>query len=370
MFHLHNVSSAPVKIAGIELLRTDEHYFVRATSEDGAVGVAVPNERIQYLYPILQQRVIPYFVGKDARDLEALVDGVFLYQSNYKLAGLALWCCVAYVELSLLDLLGKLADKPVGELLGGVLRREIPVYLSSLRRDTSPEEEVAWVGERVAVTGTKAVKLKVGGRMSANADAAPGRTDRLIPLARESFGDDVTLYVDANGSYDSATAIQVGRMLEAHDVAFYEEPCPFDAYEETKRVADALTLPVAGGEQDTSLARWEWMVENRGVDIVQPDITYNGGLIRTCRVARMAEGAGMPVTPHSPQPGISLAYMLHFASRTPNIGKHLEYRAAPQKKQTWYAPALEVENGVVPVPTGPGLGITIDPELLRRAEKV
>jgi L-alanine-DL-glutamate epimerase-like enolase superfamily enzyme len=370
MFNLHSVSSAPVTIASVELLRSGKQHFVRAASTDGAVGIAAVGERIEYLYPILLQRVVPCFEGRDARDLETLLDDAYVSRSNYKLAGLALWYCVGCVEFSLLDLLGKVAGKPVGELLGGVIRREIPVYLSSLRRDTTPEQEVEWVGKRIAETGSKAVNLKIGGRMSNNADAFPGRTDRLIPLARKTFGDGVTIYVDANGSYDSAKAIEVGGMLEAHNVAFYEEPCPWEEYEETKRVADALTIPVAGGEQDTSMPRWEWMVRNRAVDIVQPDVNYNGGLIRACRVAQMAAAAGMPVTPHSPQPGVSVAYMLHFASCTPNVGGHMEYRAEPPKKEAWYTPDLQVRNGAVPVPTGPGLGITVDPEILRKAEKV
>ncbi len=370
LFQLDKVSSSPVKIESIELLQSGDHYFVRTTSTDGAVGIAETNDRVKYLYPILQQLVIPYFVGKDARDLESLVDGVYVHRSNYKLAGLALWCCVGWVEFSLLDLLGKIAKKPIGELLGGVVRRDIPVYLSSLRRDTTPEQEVAWLSKRIEETAAKAVKLKIGGRMSKNADASPGRTDKLIPLARKTFGDSVTIYVDANGSYDSAKGIEVGKMLEEHKVAFYEEPCPFEELDETKRVADKLTMPVAGGEQDASLPRFAGMIQNRVVDIVQPDINYNGGFIRASRVAGMAAAAKMPITPHAPQAGMSVAYMLHFASCTPNIGPHQEFNGAPRPPDTWFSPALEVKNGVIRVPEGPGLGITIDPEMLKKAKRV
>jgi L-alanine-DL-glutamate epimerase-like enolase superfamily enzyme len=370
LFQLEKVSSTPVKIASLELLKSGGNYFVRSTSTDGAVGVCVARERIGYLYPILQQLVMPYFRGKDARDLESLVDGVYVHSSNYKLAGVAFWCCVAWVEFSLFDLLGKVADKPVGELLGGVLRREIPVYMSSMRRDTTPEQEVEWVGRRMEETGTKACKLKIGGRMSRNADASPGRTDRLIPLARKTFGGAAAIHVDANGSYDSAHAIEVGKMLERNNVFFFEEPCPFEELEETKRVADALTMPVAGGEQDASLPRFKWMVKNRVVDVVQPDLTYNGGFIRTARVARVAAAAGMPITPHSAGGGPDPVYMLHFQSATPNMGKFQEYNAAPRKPETWFSPSLDVKNGVVKVPTGPGLGITIDPDLLKKAQPV
>lgn len=364
------VSKTPLKIASIELLRHQNIYLVRTTTSDGAVGIAVCNERIRYLHPILTQLVIPYFVGQDARHIETLVDGVYVSRSNYKLAGLALWCCVGWVEFSIFDLLGKVAKRPVGELLGGVIRKEIPVYLSSLRRDTTPEQEVAWLSKRLEQTGARAVKLKIGGRMSNNADASPKRTDRLIPLARKTFGDKITIYVDANGSYDAKHAIEVGKLLEAHNVAFFEEPCPFEEYEETKRVADALTMPVAGGEQDTSLARFRWMVGNRGVDIVQPDLNYNGGFVRTIRVARLAAARTMEITPHAPQAGPNPAYMLHFASCTPNLGAFQEFNGAPQKPESWFGPRFEVRRGVLQAPTGHGLGITVEPKILNKAERI
>jgi L-alanine-DL-glutamate epimerase-like enolase superfamily enzyme len=371
LFQIEKQIKAPVKIRSVELLAAGGRHFVRTTSTDGAVGIAITNERVDYLYPILLQLVIPSFIGKDARAIETLVDTVYVDRSNYKLAGLALWNPVGWVEFSIFDLLGKVAGKSVGELMGGVIRREVPVYLSSMRRDTTPEEEVAWLGRRLEETAARAVKIKIGGRMSRNRDAAPGRTERLVALARKTFGDGVAIHVDSNGSYDAAKAIEVGRMLEANRVYFYEEPCPFEELEETKRVADALEMPVAGGEQDASLPRFAWMIKNRVVDIVQPDVNYNGGFTRTARVARMAAAAGMPITPHSPATGPQGAYVIHFASCTPNMGKWQEWQGLPYKPVSWATPALTVEKGgVVKVPTGPGLGIEYDPEFLAKAEVV
>ena len=362
--------STPAKIASIELLRCEENHFVRATSTEGAVGISITNSRAGYLYPSLQKLVIPYFIGKDARNLESLIDGVYVHRSNYKLSGLALWCCVAWVEFSLLDLLGKMASKSVGDLLGGVIRREVPVYIASGRRDTTPEQEVDLLSKAVEETGARAVKFKVGGRMSNNADSLPGRTERLIPLARKTLGDEITIHADANGSYDADKAIEVGRLLEEIDAHFFEEPCPFDHLEETRQVADALSIKIAGGEQETSLRRFRWMIQNEAVQIVQPDLHYYGGFIRATRIARMAEAAGIPITPHMSGGGVGYVDMLHFASCTPNIGKFQEYKGGVSESGTWYDPPLELENGAIKVPAGPGLGTTIDPELIRKAERV
>ena len=370
MLGLHERFSSPIEIASIEVLAFEGRHFVRTTSTEGLVGIAITNQRLRELLSLVQNVVIPVFLGRDARDLEQLVDEVYIHRSNYKLAGLALWSSVGFVELSIWDLLGRAADAPVCELVGPVLRREIPVYLSSGSRETTPEQEVRQLARRIGESGASAVKVKVGGRMSRNADAFPGRTEGLISLARQTLGDDVAIYVDANGSYDAAHAIEVGHMLEAHGVVFFEEPCPFDEYEQTKAVADALDIPVAGGEQDTSVARFRWMIDHRGVDLVQPDVVYNGGLIRTLRVARMTEAAGMPITPHCPKADPNSAYMLHFAAVTPNLGPHQEYRMQGPKPVSWYSPTFDARDGVLAVPTGPGWGVRYDPDIWDRAERL
>ena len=132
VFDLHKTVATPVKIASIDLLKSGKTYFLRTRSTDGAEGV-IQTKDIEDYISILQRRVIPDFLGKDARDLETLVDDVYI--AHYKLAGQAFWCPVAYVEQSLFDLMGKTVKKPAGELMGGVLRKEIPVYLSGSGRD-------------------------------------------------------------------------------------------------------------------------------------------------------------------------------------------------------------------------------------------
>jgi L-alanine-DL-glutamate epimerase-like enolase superfamily enzyme len=183
---LETAHSSPVIVESLDVLRYAGIYFVRSTSQDGTVGIATCNSRAAYLVPMLKHLVIPAFIGRDARELEWLVKEVYTYRNNYKFHGMPFWCCVAYVEASLFDLLGKVAGKSVGELLGGPWRDEIPIYLSSSRRDTTPEEEeeeeeVAQIAQRLEKTKARAVKLKIGERMRYNADSMPGRTEQLIP---------------------------------------------------------------------------------------------------------------------------------------------------------------------------------------------
>ncbi len=360
---------SPVIIESIELLFNNGLYFIRTRSKDGTEGVSVGSERPVYLHLILNQLIIPYFIGKDARDLEELIEGVYVYGSNYKLAGLALWCCISWVEASILDLLGKIAKQPLGNLLGEVIRNEVNIYVASGNRGTTPEEEVEILAGRVAETGAKAIKFKVGGRMSKNADSIKGRSEGLIYLTRKHFGDSMTIHADGNGSYDPPVAIEYGRILEEINAYFYEEPCPFDNLWETKEVADALDIPLAFGEQETSMRRFKWIIENNAAQVIQPDIQYFGGFIRTTKVARMAARAGKPITPHI-SGGFSYVYVLHLASYIPNIGKFQEHKAGFKETCRLFNPYLELKDGTIKAPTGPGLGMELDGSLLKKAYKI
>ncbi|MEX2138555.1 MAG: mandelate racemase/muconate lactonizing enzyme family protein [Pirellulales bacterium] len=356
----------PIIIQSIELLHKGREHFLRVRSKDGALGISVDNGRADVLYPILNRLVIPYFIGKDARDLEELLFGVYRERDNYKFQGLALWCPVALVEFAILDLLGRVAGKSIGELMGGVIRTRMPFYVASGRRDTTPEQEVDYLKRLIDETGAKSVKYRVGGRMSRNRDASPGRTERLIPLSRKALGDQIAIHADANSSYDAKHAIPVGRLLEDIDAVYFEEPCPFDDFDDTKKVTDALKIPVALGEQEFSHARFRSMIQHGVADIVQPDLFYYGGLIRSIRVARMAALRNLPTTVHL-SGGFGFVYSLHFAACTPNIGSWQEYKKGVETYGQWFDPPLTITEGALSVPKGHGVGIAEPNEVLKGA---
>jgi L-alanine-DL-glutamate epimerase-like enolase superfamily enzyme len=359
----------PVIIESIDLLRKGKQHYVRVRSKDGAEGISLDNNRAQYLAPIFLQRVAPFFIGKDARLLEDHLWELYRWGSNYKLQGLAFWSPVAWVEFAILDLLGRVSDKSMGELLGGVIRKRVPFYVASGRRDTTPEEEIDYLRGLIDETGAKAIKYRVGGRMNRNEDALPGRTPKLIELSRKELGDEMAIHADSNSSYDPPQAIEVGRMLEEIGAIYFEEPCPFDRLEDTRKVTDTLSIPVAGGEQEYSQWRFQWAIENRAVDIVQPDLHYYGGLIRSIRVSRMAELLNIPTTVHI-SGGFGFIYMLHFASRTPKIGGWQEYKRNIEDYADWFDPPLRIENGSLTVPEGPGVGIVDTNRVLEGAERI
>ena len=358
----------PVIIETLELLRYENSFICRVRSTQGAEGISVGNSgQLPSVWPIFNVRLQPFFLHKDARNLEELFDELYVYKSNYKLQNLALWVPWATIEFAILDMLGKIADKAIGALIGNIYNPKIAVYQANNYRGKTAEESIAKIVEHVDKLQAKAVKFKVGGRMSKNKDYPPGRSEKLIPMVRKAFGDEMTIYADSNGAYDVKEAIRIGKIIEEYKFDFYEEPVPFDWYEETKEVTDTLTIPIAGGEQEPSMRNFRWLIANGALNVVQPDTFYFGGMIRSVKVARMAQAFDMPCVPHISGSGLGYLYMMHFVSAIPNAGPFHEFKGFNRNLPLECSTSkLESENGKVTVPTGPGLGVEIDPGFIAK----
>jgi L-alanine-DL-glutamate epimerase-like enolase superfamily enzyme len=361
----------PVKIASLELLKSGRNFFVRARSTSGAVGYADAHSSVMAsAYPIFLNRVAPTFIGKDARALDTLLRDVYLASSNYKWQGLPFWVSVAVAELAILDLLGQVSGQPLGALIGKVVRREIPVYRASGNRGNTPEAEIEYLKKITEETGASAIKFRLGARMRYD-DASTKRDLALIPMTRKTFGPGFTIYADANGSYDVATAVRMGRLMEEQKFGFFEEPVPFDYYDETQEIGRALQIPIALGEEEMSLRGFRRIIEHDIAQVIQPDLLYFGGLIRSIKVARMAAEAGLDCTAHISGGGLGFLYVAHFASCIPNPGPHQEYKGEDDTLPVSSATSsLKSEKGMLKVPTGPGLGVTLDPGFLAKAVPV
>ncbi len=367
--------TTPVIIETLELLRFRNSFLCRVRSTGGAQGISVGHSSLNSLYPIFANALQPFFIGKDARDLDLLLEKVYIYNLNFRLSGMALGIPLATIEFAILDMLGHIAGRSMGQLIGEIHHPRVKVYQATEYREKSVEESLELIKRDVAEYKAHALKIKVGGLMFMTADihavGPAGRTETMIPLIRKTFGDDMFLYADANGFYSVDEAIRVGNLLEKYDYRFFEEPVPFDWYEETKQVADGLKLPIAGGEQEYSLHGFRWLIANDGLQIVQPDNYYFGGMIRSMKVARMAQAFAKECTPHMSGGGLGYLYMMHFVSALPNAMAHHEFKGLNTQVQfECKTSPLLVEDGEIKVPTGPGLGVEIDPQFIQKHEVV
>ncbi|QQS46561.1 MAG: mandelate racemase/muconate lactonizing enzyme family protein [Acidobacteriota bacterium] len=365
----------PVIIESVDLLHLDGKYLCRVRSSDGAEGISVAHSTMDRLYPIFLKNIRPFFLGKDARELDLILEKVYIYDLNFRFNGLALGLPLATIEFAILDMLGRMARKPVAELIGERLRSDVGVYMATEWREKPVEESLKLIQGAVAEHDIHALKIKVGGLMFMTRDmyavGPPGRTEKIVPLVRKTFGDKMTLYADANGFYSASEAVRVGRLLEEHKFAYFEEPVMFDHLEEIKELTETLEIPIANGEQDYSFYGFRWLLAHGGIDIVQPDNYYFGGMIRSVKAARMAGAFGKTIVPHMSGGGLGFFYNVQLVSALPNAGAHHEFKSfrTHVKFESATAP-LKVIDGKIKVPTGPGFGVDIDPDWVGKHEIV
>lgn len=356
-----------MKIASLETFSNEFVGFVRVRTDDGAEGWGqVSTYNADITAQVFHRQVAPWALGADALDIDTLVD--LIPEREHKFPGSYLQRALAGLDTALWDLRGKLEGKSVCELLGGQ-PRPIRAYASSMRRDIAPEDEAARLARLRDKYGFDAFKFRVGRECGHDVDEWPGRTEAIVPAVRKALGDDATLLVDANSGYSPERAIAVGRMLQDHGVCHFEEPCPYWELEQTKQVADALDLDVTGGEQDCDLTTWRRMIDMRAVDVVQPDICYLGGVTRTLRVARLAEEAGLPCTPHSANLSMVTLFTMHMLGAMPNAGPYLEFSIEgpdyyPWQEGLFLDTPYGIRDGQAIIPHTPGWGVEIDPAWL------
>ncbi|HUN27922.1 MAG TPA: mandelate racemase/muconate lactonizing enzyme family protein [Steroidobacteraceae bacterium] len=363
-------ADSTIKIRRLETFASEFVCFVRLTTDSGAVGWGQTSPyNADITTQVFHRQVAPWALGADALEIDALIERI--EEREHKFPGSYRCRALAGLDTALWDLRGKLAGRPVVELLGGTPRR-LRAYASSMRRDISPAEEAERFVRLRDERGFDAFKWRVGAECGHDVDEWPGRTEEIVPRVARALGDEVAKLVDANSGFSPPRAIAVGKLLEAEGVSHYEEPCPYWKLEQTKRVRDALALDVTGGEQDWDLATWERMLAMRAVDIVQPDVMYMGGLARTLQVARMAAQADLPCTPHSANLSLVTVCAMHLLGAIANAGKYLELSIEgddyyPWQRGLFVEDPYQVTDGCVTIPSAPGWGVEVSPRWLERA---
>jgi len=344
---------------------------VRITDEQGATGwgqVSTYNADISA--QVLHRQVAPWTLGIEIADLDDHLDRIF--EREHKFPGSYLCRAMGGLDTAIWDLRGKQAGKPVAELLGGSAGR-LRAYASSMKRDITPRDEAERFRRLRQEQGFDAFKFRIGAECGRGQDEWPGRTEEIIPTIARAMGDGVDLLADANSCYAPPRAIEVGRIMEGNGLVHFEEPCPYWELEQTREVAEALHIDVTGGEQDCDLQIWKRMIDIRAVDVVQPDVCYLGGIARTLRVARMAQAAGLAVTPHAANLSLVTLFTMHLLRAIPNAGPYLEFSIEGPDYYPWQYGLFRndpylVHDGHVTVSDAPGWGIEIEPEWLARAQ--
>lgn len=345
---------------GLQAVR--QHLLIKITTRDGAVGWGEGGSPVAGALQV-RRTIAPLLQGQDPTRIDAL-------HARLRQAGIG-GGLLGGVDIALWDLNGRLQGRPVVDLLGGPRRERVPAYASLHNYSDAADltGELTELVEAARAAGFRALKLKIGGR--------PPREDAGYPrAARRAAGDDMDLMADANQTHDLPLAVRAGRLLEELDYRWFEEPLPRHDLAGYVQLCQVLDIGVAGGEGAGGAADIQALCQARAVDISQPDVAGAGGFTVARHLAVIAQLWGIMPTWHVWNSALIHVATLHvLANQAPWRDGSMLPEAPPLETTTMPNPLRESllldpprlgPDGAYPVPTEPGLGVTINPEALER----
>jgi L-rhamnonate dehydratase len=345
---------------------TQDVFLVRVHTDEGITGIGEADTspylaRVAIEMPSshsIARGVAELLVGEDPLQIDRLWQRVYDGTAYWGRSGFAMHVLSA-IDIALWDLAGKASGQPISELLGGRRVDRVPVYASEVMPETP--EQVRAIGERAVADGYGAFKLGWG---PLGADC--GRDAELIYAAREAIGADRDLMIDGGQAYTVKSALALLERVADAELYWFEEPLAPDDIEGYRQLTDRARTPIATGEADSGIAAFEALARHARVDVMQPDIARCGGFTVARQIRDLAKSHGPQVVPHCFSSGVLIAASLHVVASL-DRPTYAEYSVAgsPFVNELLGEP-MTMSDGCLPVPTGPGLGIELNEELLER----
>jgi L-alanine-DL-glutamate epimerase-like enolase superfamily enzyme len=340
--------------------RPVEAVYVHIDTDEGLTGTFGPIFDDQAFQ--IDTRLRPYLIGQDPLAVERIWDVLSRHDRHARKGSLMM--AISAVDIALWDLRGKAANMPVYRLLGGPTREAVPAYASMLGHSLEPERVVERATQFKAL-GYSAQKWFFRYGPSHGREALE-KNMALVRLLRETVGEDTDLMFDAWLGWDVPFAIEMGRRMAAYSPRWLEEPVAPDRISGYAEIRAATGIPIAGGEHEYTRWGFKVLLDNEGVDVVQADPDWTGGISEMVKICALASAYERPVVPH----GHSVLPALHIiASQSPAVCPLLEYLVLHNESKQWFHKIkYRPENGMVALPTVPGLGIELDETRIRASE--
>ena len=357
--------------------------LVEVVTDEGLVGIG---EAAHFGGPmgstaqVIEHELKPYLVGKDPINTEFIWDLMHKRAYKHGRGGIVI-AAMSGIDIALWDLKGKISGLPCWRLMGGY-RKRVPAYATGGFYSSSKDND-ALVDEMRSYmkAGFRAVKMKVG--RNSGIELSPLRASEecgiaevslqedieRVELVRQTIGPDIRLCVDANGAWDVATAIKMGRKMEPYDIYWLEEPVWPDDLLGSKEVAKKLSIPIAGYETCSyGIVDFQKYISHRAIHFVQPDVAWSGGLTECLKIAHLAQAANLPLAPHIHGSAVAVAAGLHLLGAIKN-GSMAEtvFPAHPLMTQLVKEPlAINADTGDITLSETPGLGIELNLDIVEQ----
>ena len=345
---------------GLANIPTRDVFLVKVHTDEGITGSGegFALSSLKSTAVLVEETLAPLIIGKDPMMIEELWNLMYQQTFRYGRRGILI-AGLSAIDIALWDILGKKTGLPVYKLLGGANPSLIPYASAGYYMEGKTVEDLAHEALSYRQMGFGVMKMKIGG-------ASMAEDQERIHAVREAAGDDFRLAVDANNAYDFNDALKMARFCEREDLFFFEEPLSPEFMEDSKRLADAVDVPIAGYETQLTRYGMRDFITNNAVDIVQVDAIWSGGLTECRKTAILASTWNKTIIPHFSAGIVSLIANIHLGMGVHNC-KYMEYTLDknPLRDELGMEP-LKMENGVVKVSDKPGLGIELNEDTLRK----
>jgi L-alanine-DL-glutamate epimerase-like enolase superfamily enzyme len=370
------IEEARQHVSDFGRLRTFDAAILRIETEDGTIGwgegknAAGSAGDYAALVHLLNHEFGPRLIGRDASQITAIWED--LYNGSRARASAARGhplpelarrgltvAAISAIDIALWDIRGKALDQPVWALLGGRSADRLPAYASGGWADA--DGIGAQLQSYIDAGGFQAVKMRVG-----SMDDRPHVSAARVKAARKALGPDVELMVDAHGTYTVAEAKRFAALVDDCDLAWFEEPVIADDRAGLAEFRASTMIPVAIGESECTRFDFAALVAGRAADILQPDPAFCGGITEAMRIAALASSFNLRLAPHLWAGAPCFFAGLHVLAAAP-AGYIVEFSlgANPMIHMLSRAPVV-VQDGMIAVPDGPGLGLEMDTEVITR----
>ncbi len=376
-------SKAPrMKVPGIKTILLDNirHYighrkwlFIQLFTDEGIVGLGerptggAPNLKSQI--NLLHDMCERFVFGESPFDIERMWQRIYTSSHDYRHPGLYAIPALSAIEMACWDIVGKATQQPIYNLLGGKYHDRLRAYAYM---------NTAGVWENPKLAGERAIQLVKEGNTACKLDpftpiTGPPRdfslktirhVAKIFRSIRDAVGDDLEIGIGTHGQFSTAGAIRVASILEEFHPYWFEEPVPMENVDEMARVAAHTNIPIATGERLVTKFEFREVLEKQAAQIIQLDVGQCGGILQAKKIAGMAEAHYAMIAPHMYCGPVAAAAALQLDTCSPNFLIQ-EYNAGDLHSEIFVEP-IKFENGFITPPTGPGLGIELNEEVVKR----
>lgn len=307
----------------------------------------------------------PFVVGENPLENEVVWNKMYRKTLDFARRGI-LVASMSAIDIAIWDLKGKILGLPVSTLLGGAHRNRVQPYATGFYYTDydNPSRDFVEEAKLYVSQGFKAMKMKVGLGIKEDVE--------YVKMVREAIGPDIKLMVDSNHAYTLREATELARKIEKYDIGWFEEPISPEFYGQYNELRQKTTIPISGGECEYLRFGFQQLIQNKSVDIIQPDICASGGLTEAKRISALASANGIDIIPHTWGTSIGIHVALHFISNIESVpGRMYQPEFLMEYDQTENGlrekltfPSIEMKDGYIAVPDRPGLGIDVDEDVL------